>query len=450
MASNSQGSNTLARTPPGAAYGWSLVLVLLITYILSNVDRNVIALLVTPIKRELMITDTEMSYLIGGGFAIFYVTAAVPLGVLADRANRIRLIIIGVILWSFATAACGLSQTYAALFVARICVGVGEAVLTPCALSIIADALPREKLGRAVAMFAAGTPVGTGVGLIAGGAVINMAQGGTIALPLIGDLAPWRAIFVLLIVPAVFVVLLLACFREPVRRTLRSVDPTASGLREGFRFLHANPGVLYNMIGFAIVATAAQGSFPWLPSFFERSYGVEVQEISFRLGSIAVVCGIAGLMIGGTIGDFLFRRGRLDAHLIVGLVSALLLAPLMLLMAFATSVEMALVCVGLMIVVAQVPPGVATAAIQMATPTRLRGVIASLNLVTAGLASIAVGPSLIAWINDYVVGYEGGLRYSLAIVSLLAPVGALLFHLGRRPYRQRMEEILAAEARETL
>lgn len=435
------------RAPPASALlgGWGLVAALLVTYIVSTIDRNVISLLVTPIKRELQISDSEMSYLIGGGFAIFYVAAALPLGILADRLHRLRLITVGVILWSLATAACGLAQTYMAFFLARICVGVGEAVLSPCALSLIGDVVPRERLGRAVALFAAGTPVGTGVALIGGGSVIAMAQGGTLSLPFLGELAPWRAIFVLLFAPAILVVLLLALFREPARRSPRNAGQDKAGLREGLRFMRRNPGVFWNMLAFAIVAMVAQGSFPWLPSMFERSYGIAAPDIGFRLGAIASICGIFGLMVGGSIGDYLFRRGRLDAHLWVAMIAGWALAPLMFLTALAPNADIALGSVALMIVVAQIPPGVATAAVQMATPPHLRGLMASINLLMAGLASIAIGPSLIAWLNDYVIGEEGELRYAIAAASLLAPIGALLFQLARRPYRATIQALLAGE-----
>lgn len=430
----------------GSFHAWLLVAVLVVTYVLSNVDRNVISLLVTPIKAELAIDDTRMSYLIGGGFAIFYVTAAIPLGVLADRMNRIRLIIAGVTLWSLATAACGLSYSYATLFLARIAVGVGEAVLTPCAQSIIADALPREKLGRAISLYAAGTPVGTGLALIGGGMIIDLAAGADIVLPMLGPLAPWRAIFVLLFFPGVLMVLMLALFREPAR-TRVSHDAERKGLIEGFRYLRNNRGVALNILAFATMATAAQGSFPWLPSFFERTYGVTAGEIGMPLGILAVVCGIVGLIVGGTIADTLFKRGRTDAHLFVGMIASVLIGPCLFAISFAPNMDIAFVCVGLLITIAGIPPGVAAAAVHIATPSRMRGVMASINLVITGLAAIALGPSLIAWLTDYVFGHESQLRYAFAVVSVLPPLAGIVFHLGRRSYRRTVEELVAAEAR---
>ena len=147
-------------------YPWYVVVVLMVAQVVSFIDRQVITLLVQPIRSDLQISDTEMSLLMGFAFALFYVTMGVPIARLADRYSRRKLISAGIFLWSIATAACGLAKSFGQLFLTRIAVGVGEASLTPAAYSMIADYFPKEKLGRAIGVYAIGVDLGGGVSLL--------------------------------------------------------------------------------------------------------------------------------------------------------------------------------------------------------------------------------------------------------------------------------------------
>ena len=147
--------------PASPTYAWYVVAVLLLAYTLSFIDRMILSLLVGPIKADLGISDTQMSLLMGFAFAIFYSALGIPLGWLADRRARRGLIVAGVAAWSLMTAACAFARGYAGLFMARIGVGVGEATLSPAAYSMLGDYFPREKLGRAMAVYSIGVPLGS-------------------------------------------------------------------------------------------------------------------------------------------------------------------------------------------------------------------------------------------------------------------------------------------------
>ena len=140
------------RTPyPNRKYAWYVVFILFLAYTSSFIDRQIMALLVEPIKRDLGLNDTQFSLLHGFAFAIFYTFMGLPLGRLADRRNRKKIIAIGITIWSLLTAACGLAKTFSHLFLARIGVGVGEAALSPAAYSIISDLFPLKRRSLPVA-----------------------------------------------------------------------------------------------------------------------------------------------------------------------------------------------------------------------------------------------------------------------------------------------------------
>lgn len=182
-------SEARAGEGPSGAYAWYVVAVLLLAYTLSFIDRMILSLLVGPIRADLGISDTQMSLLMGFAFAIFYSVLGIPLGWLADRGSRRGLMVAGVAAWSVMTAICGLTRSYVGLFLARIGVGVGEATLSPAAYSLLGDYFPREKLGRAMAVYSIGVPLGSGIALVAGALVVRfVTEGPPMVLPC---WAPW-------------------------------------------------------------------------------------------------------------------------------------------------------------------------------------------------------------------------------------------------------------------
>jgi len=178
--------------------GWYLVVTLLIFYIFSFIDRQIISLLVEPIKRDLQVSDTQIGLLQGFAFAIFYTFFGIPIGRLADRVSRKKIIAAGVVIWSLMAALCGLAKNFSQLFLARIGVGVGEAALSPAAYSMITDAFPRQKLGRAFSFYNMGIPIGSGIALLVGGLVVVAVSGAgkTFTLPLFGEVRAWQFVFI--------------------------------------------------------------------------------------------------------------------------------------------------------------------------------------------------------------------------------------------------------------
>jgi MFS family permease len=176
---------------PSRGYAWYVTLILTGAYTLSYIDRQILGLVLEPIRRSLDLTDTQVSLLAGTAFALFYVTLGLPLGRLADRASRCKLIFVGVFLWSLMTAACGLASTFWQLFTARVGVGIGEATLSPAALSIISDYFPPDKRVRPLGLYNLALAVGTGLAYVTGGTISTLiANMPDLHLPVLGSVLP--------------------------------------------------------------------------------------------------------------------------------------------------------------------------------------------------------------------------------------------------------------------
>jgi len=211
-----------AQTEPTLGYASYALFVLMICYTLSFIDRQILSLLVGPIKRDLGISDTRVGLLQGLAFALFYGTLGIPIGKLADTRARTRLISIGVLLWSLMTALCAGALSFWSLFLARMGVGVGEASLAPGAFSLVTDFFSKERLARALSVYSMGIFIGSGLALLVGGSVVQAtARMPAVDVPMLGRLASWRLTFLLVAAPGLIVAAWVATVREPARRNQR-------------------------------------------------------------------------------------------------------------------------------------------------------------------------------------------------------------------------------------
>src|SRR3954468_19236176 len=205
--------------PAGPRYAWYVVAVLTLANVSGFVDRQILSLLVRPIQRDFGITDTQMSYLLGLSFAVFYSVLGIPIARWADRSSRRAIIGGGVALWSVFTTLCATASTFGRLFVMRLGVGVGEATLQAPGVSLIADCFPRDRLSRAMSVYSLGIFVGSGLAYLIGGWVVGYAGAeGTVDLPLIGAVHPWQTVFAAVGLPGLLIAALILGLREPARR----------------------------------------------------------------------------------------------------------------------------------------------------------------------------------------------------------------------------------------
>ncbi|TBV77108.1 spinster family MFS transporter [Pseudoxanthomonas winnipegensis] len=423
---------------PGAAahrpvYAWYVTLVLLLAYTLSFVDRQILGLLVQPIKRDLGLSDAAFSIVHGFAFAVFYTFIGVLLGRVADRRNRRNLIVIGIVVWILATAAGAYVTSFFTLFLARVFVGVGEASLSPAAYSMLADYFPPHKRARAMSVYTAGVYIGSAAAFIVGGMVIAAtSQASEVVLPLLGSFRPWQAAFIIVALPGLLAIALMLTVREPARREQQASAPAPdlSHLRGNLRVYAA----LFLANG--VIAMITFGITAWLPATFIRQWGWTPGQIGPVYGVIILTCGIGGMLLSGYLADRLALRGRGDAALLISLAGALVLIATSLLFAFAPSPTIALVAIALTTFFLGMPVALAPSILQAVTPNRLRGQVTSIYLLLVNLIGLGLGPFLVAAGTDYVLGDEHRVGLSLGMVcTLSAAIGALCLMVAARPYR---------------
>lgn len=422
---------------PSSLRAWSTVAILMLAYVLSFIDRQILNLLVGPIRRDLVISDTQMSLLMGLSFALFYTVCGIPLGRLADTKSRRGLIAIGVLFWSAMTAACGMARLYWQFLLCRIGVGVGEAALSPAAYSLIADSFPAERRATAISVYSMGVYLGSGLAFLLGGLVIKFASAqGDVLLPVLGEVRPWQLIFLILGAAGVLFSLLLLAVREPARRGVGA--GVAVPLAEVGRYLRANRRtVLYHNFGFAGLAFAGYGSAAWIPTFFIRTYGWDAGHVGVVYGSIVAVFGCLGIVFGGRLADWMAKRGRTDANMRVGLYAAMAALPCVASFPLMDNALWAAALMAPTVFCLSMPFGVAPAAIQEIMPSAMRGQASAIYLFVITLIGLGIGPTAVALVTDYLFADDQALRYSLLIVSTLA-VSSSLFLLakGLQPYRE--------------
>ena len=429
---------------PRPAYSWYVVAVLLLAYTLSFVDRMILSLLVAPIKAALSISDTEVSLLIGLAFALFYTLLGLPIAWIADRWNRRNLIIAGVALWSAMTAGCGFAGSYATLFLARMGVGVGEAALSPAAFSMLSDMFPRDRLARAMAVYSIGVPLGSGVAMILGAFVVQAVLAAPMVdLPFIGPVEAWRTIFLWVAAPGLLICLLLLTVREPLRQGIqraapREDRPPAPGLLAHLAAQRGALGALF--AGMSLIGLVMYGVIAWVPTFFARTYGMDVSQAGLWFGIIMAIGGAAGLVLGGTLADRLVARGVADAHLRVMRLSILLGGPPLLAATLMPNATLAFVMLALAFPMLTMH-GVGTVALQFITPNEYRARATALYFFVVNLTGLGFGPMVMALLTDHLFGDDGALRYSIAIVTGIAmPLAAIVLTLGFSAFARAIEK----------
>ncbi|MBW2369169.1 MAG: MFS transporter [Deltaproteobacteria bacterium] len=428
---------------PGRGYSWYLVMVLAFAYMLSHIDRQVINLLVVPIKRDLGVSDTQISLLLGFSFAIFYAIAGLPIARLADRANRKVIITAGVTVWSMMTALSGVTKAYWQLLLVRIGVGVGEATLTPAAYSIMADCFPRRSLARAIGIYSMGGAAGGGMSLIIGGVVLDWAESlGDISIPIIGNLYSWQVVFFVVGLPGLLLATLIGLtVREPLRRYQGS-DKTGDAipLSEAFIFLNTNRKAFAAIFGgVAITCMAGFGAAAWMPTFFIRYHGWKAGEVGLVFGLIAMTTSAVSALGSGWIGDKLYSRGIKDAALRVSAISAVIGIVPMTIATLVTSSVAALILYGFGSLFLLAPFILGPTAVQMATPNRLRATVSAVYLFIINLVGMGLGPMLVALQTDYVFQDESKLGYSIALLYFVSlGTSAFIYWRGMPAFRATM------------
>lgn len=430
---------------PRAAYAWYVVALLIVGYVVAFIDRGILALLIEPIKLDLALTDTQMSWLMGPAFGVFYVTLGIPIGVLADRYSRRNIIIAGIVLWCLATAACGLADSFAELFAARVMVGVGEATLAPAALSIISDYFPRDRALRAVGLFNMGQSVGAGLAFLLGGQVILWVTASDgIDWPVLSELAPWQLTFILVGLPGLLVALLMLTVKEPVRRGFLQADSRAGiasaqaqGLRAALAFMRSNSRAFAALMAGNATITIIGYSFFWVPSMYARTWNMEPATAGIWYGIVLATTGPLGVIVGSQWSSRRYARGESDAPFSILVIALCLAIPFSLAMTMAPSAAASIALLAPAIFGLAAASATSTAAVIHVAPAQFRSKISAIHLLVISLAGLFLGPTSVAVLTDKVFADPLALRWSmLCVVAAVGTFGVLALLSARRAYRQ--------------
>ena len=414
---------------------------LLLAYILSFIDRNAMAVLIGPIREDFGISDFQYSLLHGFAFSMFYIFLGLPIARMADRGNRKTIVTIGVFFWSVMTCLCGFASSFKTLFLARIGVGVGEAALSPSAYSLLSDYFSRDTLPRAMAVYTLGITLGGGLAYILGGGVYQyFLTHEPLSLPGMGQLRPWQLTFIAVGLPGFLLVLALSFMVEPARREIDATTVTGNS--------HVSVGELMGcmkahwqaytalILGVSALSILGYGTMAWYPEFLVRSHGLSRAEAGSNFGMIFIVAGSIGTIVGGWIAKPLARRGYTDANMrIVMWVALLWMIPAVVGPALSTP-QLALWAAVPIAFFLNSYFGVCIAALQLITPNRMRAQASAILLFMTNLFGLALGPSLIAALTDFVFKDDAALGRSLMILPLfVCPLAAALLAWGLKYYR---------------
>jgi MFS family permease len=428
-----------------AGRAWYAVGVLLVAYGFSIMDRQILTLLVGPIQKSLGANDTLMGLLHGFTFAAFYAVMGLPIARVIDRGNRRWAIAIGIATWSLATAASGLATEYWHLLIARVAVAIGEAVLLPGTISLIADLFPPERRGRAMGAFGAAGSFGSGAGLIAGGLILGAYTASQPVFPLLGAVEPWQATFLAVGLPGLVVAVFMLAVPEPRSRARKSglkADARSVGVPVAIvkDYIRCNSRTTISLLlgaGFFYMSVYAWAG--WGPTYFVRQFGWKYAEIGKVLGLLLAVAGPVGALFGTWLGDRWRSRGIAHGYLRVALVAAIGTTASSSAMVLMPSADLAVIFLALGACLSFFLFGAGPAAIAQIAPAPMRGQVAALYTGGLNLLGAGFGPVSVGLLTDYVLRDPKAIWLSMLIVFLVAGIAAvLLFRSGFRSYQQTL------------
>jgi MFS family permease len=428
------------------AHAWYVAGLMAVAYAVAFVDRQVLNLLVDPIRHDLGLTDTSISLLQGFAFVAAYVLAGPVFGRLADRGSRRNLLIAGVVLWCTFTVLCGFARDFWTLFIARAGVGAAEACLLPAGWSLLADHFSREKLPRAMSIFLLGPFVGGGLALVFGGLIVRAVTGVEFSGPLAG-LPPWGLTFIFVGLPGFLIAAMLLTVREPPRHFARPAEDRSFTVGDVGRFLWSERQFYGRFFGgIALMAVALYALPAWTPTLLMRVHGADPAHVGVEYGIATLIAGSAGILLGPWLAKRLRPRYGEEAPLRTALVAAGGVVPVCLFLPFAPGYWSALVAAALGSLSVNLALPMVSSALQASTPNRMRGLVTSAYAFVVLSMGMGVAPTVIALITDYVLGDGRQLGTSLALVcGTCACASVPLLASAARRYGPRLAAVQQAD-----
>ncbi len=409
---------------PHPLTAWWVVSLLFVAAIISYSDRQVMSLVVDPIRHDLRISDMSIGLLMGTAFAAIYGVAGIPLGFLADRTSRRNLIAAGMVLWSAATIYCGFATTFEEMFAGRVAVGLGEAVLSPAAVSLIGDFFPPERRGTALGVYFTGVSIGIGSAVMIGGALLSAIHAGMLDATALADVVPWRAVLMLIGAPGILWALLMLTFREPLRRDASAEPPAVERNLRPRDLTPATTTIYWLTPLFVAVAMASfidNAIAAWSPSLLIRNFHRDAGQVGLTLGLLFMSGGAAGMLCGGWLSDRARHRWGLRGRLYlcfgascVGIGFAALID------SSSTSVICAMIFAIFFACALITSSGLA--AILDCVPNHRRGIATSISFFLNVAIGLGTGPAAVALAARSVFSGNTGLAPALLLTSTVGCV----------------------------
>jgi MFS family permease len=424
---------------------WYVVFLLTIASTLSFIDRQILNVMIGPIKRDLGgLSDTEISLIIGLAFSAVYSLTTLPLARIADRYSRRNVIAAGIFSWSAMTALAGMANSFWTLFVARMGVGVGEASLGPATQSILADYFEQHRLPLAYGIVAAAPFIGTGLANIVGGPLIDYLEARPlIVMPVFGEMYSWQTVLVVVGLPGILLALLMFTIKEPERKGASAERIEGYSYRELWQFCHTRRKYLtYHFIGYLCLSIQGFAFLTWIVEFFVRIHGWTRTEIGLTYGGIALIVGIMGSIGAGYYAGFWLAKGRADAPMRLAFYGTIGLGPLAVIMPLVSNDWLAIAIIIPITFFMAMPPGLSNAALQAISPNRLRGQMIAVYLICVSFLSYLFAPLIIGLMNDYVFGREDAIGLSLSSLAFVNyAIAAICLYLCLEPLKDAVSRV---------
>ena len=441
----SGGADAGAWTPGRLA--WYGVVVLTLAQVVSYIDRFLPSLLVGPLKSDLRLSDLQVGLLLGPAFGVLYVLMGLPIGWLADRVNRRALLAAGVAVWCTMTAAASVVRSFVPLFTTRVGVGLGEATVAPCAVSLISDYFPRSTRSRALSVFMSGTFLGAGSAFLFGGPLVHRITSlGPLTLGPLGELRSWQLSFLLVGTPGLLLAALLLTLREPERREriAQGIALDSKGqvsLSGAIRFI-AQHWRAFGLLFVGSGCTVTLGSLVlWNTALFDRTWGWSVRDVGVATGLAFFSGGPVGTALGMWLTNRWIARGRKDATaraLLTGLALAIpgfAVYPLM------PSARLAMAAVFLAFTGQAAAAAAGPACLALIAPGQMRSQAMAIYYLVISIAGQLLGPLPVGWMTDLFAD-PTKLRYAMTIEALAVGVpGVLLVRAALGSYRRHVEQL---------
>lgn len=422
-----------ALTRTADAYAWYVLSLLSLTYVLNFIDRQILAMLIEPIKKEFGVSDTAMGFLSGFAFVFFYTIVGIPIARWADRGSRKTIITLALTIWSGMTAACGMARGFVELALLRVLVGVGEAGGSPPSHSLISDYFPPRQRATALSIYAWGVYIGSALAFLAGGYLLKNYD--------------WRTAFFVVGLPGLLLAALVGLTVKEVPRGYSEnklspplQPPQQQPLAEVLRFLRSRRAFVFVAFASSIQSLAGYAILTWGPAFLGRVHHMPFVDIGLHLGWTIGLAGCLGAWLGGHLAD---RFGAQDARWYMRLpaLQSLLAVPFLVGFVLFQEKELALLCFIPFYTLGAMYVGPMFSVIQGITPPQMRATASAILLFIVNMIGSGLGPLSIGLLNDHVFGPHYGpeaIRYSMLVMGLIGGFASILFWQASKSLREEM------------